>query len=161
MSLFSFFLLTLKQYQGKASYHSSLIQLQIKIVRVEMTTSVEVNPRLLANIRDEPKQMLQPISGYEHEPLLSLEKACQPLENILGNKLKQNIIIAKMNSTEPADGLTQDESASIHLYTMEWNQRENSLYAVLNQTLCAADRNKLRPWFKYLKLFLTAFFKLP
>jgi hypothetical protein len=126
-----------------------------------MAASIDVNHRLLANIRDEPKQMLKPIAGYEYEPLLPLEEACKPLEDILDHELKQNISIAKMNSTEPENGLTQNESASIHLYTMEWDVRENSLYMVLNRTLRLADRGKLRPWFKYLKLFLTAFFKLP
>ena len=126
-----------------------------------MATSKEINHRLVANIRDEPKQMLQPIAGYEREPLLPIEEACKPLEDILDHELKQNISIAKMNSTEPKNELTPDESAAIHLYTMEWDTRENSLYMVLNQTLRVADRTKLRPWFKYLKLFLTGFFKLP
>jgi hypothetical protein len=126
-----------------------------------MATSTNINPRLLASIRDEPQQMLKPISGYELEPLLSLEDACKPLEKILDQELKQNIIIAKMNSKKPQDGLTQDESASIHLYTIEWDIHENSLYMVLNKTLRLADRTKLRPWFRYLKLFLTGFFKLP
>jgi hypothetical protein len=126
-----------------------------------MAASKEINHRLVANIRDEPQQMLKPISGYDREPLVSIEKACEPLEDILDYELKQNIIIAKMNSTKPKNGLTSDEAASIHLYTMEWDERENSLYMVLNKTLRLADRTKLRPWFKYLKLFLTGFFKLP
>jgi hypothetical protein len=126
-----------------------------------MATPKEINHRLVANIRDEPEQMLKPISGYDREPLVSIEEACEPLEDILGNELQQNIFIAKTNSTKPKNGLTPDESASIHLYTMEWDERENSLYIVLNQTLRQADRMKLRPWFKYLKLFLTGFFKLP
>jgi hypothetical protein len=126
-----------------------------------MAASKEINHRLVANIRDEPEQMLKPISGYEREPLLSIEDACEPLENILDHELKRNIIIAKMNSEKPKNGLTIDESASIHLYTMEWDERENSLYMVLNKTLRLVDRTKLRPWFKYLKLFLTGFFKLP
>jgi hypothetical protein len=126
-----------------------------------MAISFDVNPRLRSNIRNEPKQMLQPISGYENEPLLSLEEACKPLEKILDKELQQNVMIAKMNSKEPEDGLTQDESASIHLYTMEWKISENSLYAVLNRTLRATDRRNLKPWFRYLKLFLTAFYKLP
>lgn len=126
-----------------------------------MAASKEINHRLIADIRDEPKQMLKPISGYEHEPLVSIEEACKPLEDVLDHELKQNITIAKMNSTEPEHGLTQDQFAAIHLYTMEWNERENSLYMVLNKTLRLADRGKLRPWFKYLKLFLTGFFRLP
>jgi hypothetical protein len=126
-----------------------------------MAASKEINHRLVANIGNEPTQMLKPISGYEREALLTIEEACKPLEDILDHELKQNISIAKMNSTEPKNGLTPDESAAIHLYTMEWDERENSLYMVLNQTLRLADRGKLRPWFKYLKLFLTGFFKLP
>jgi hypothetical protein len=129
--------------------------------RSTMAASVDVNPRLKERIQDEPKQLLQPIAGYENEPLLPLEEACKPLEKIMDKELPQNIIIAKMNSTEPENGLSQDESAAIHLYTMEWMVHDNSLYAMLNRNLRLADRAKLRPWFRYLKLFLTAFFKLP
>ncbi len=53
-----------------------------------MCASVDINHRLLANIRDEPKQMLKPIFGYECEPLLPLEEACKPLEDILDHELK-------------------------------------------------------------------------
>ena len=126
-----------------------------------MSFSFEVNPRLLVDIRHEPKQIIEPISGLEQEPLVSLEEACQSLENILGTELKLYITVAKANSKEPRNGLTQDESASIYLYTMGWNETENSLYAVLNQTLCSADNTKFQPWLKYLKLFFTALFKLP
>jgi hypothetical protein len=126
-----------------------------------MATSMQTNPRLMASVRDEPEQMLQPISGYEDEPLLSIEEVCKPLEKILNKELAQNMFIAKANSAKLKGKLTQDESASIHLYTMEWKKSENSLYAVLNQTLRMADRKKLQPWFRYLKLFLTAFFQLP
>jgi hypothetical protein len=44
-----------------------------------MATSFGVNPRLKEGIQDEPKQLLQPISGYEEEPLLSLEEACNKI----------------------------------------------------------------------------------
>ncbi|CAF0923755.1 unnamed protein product [Rotaria sp. Silwood1] len=126
-----------------------------------MTASKPINRRLVSNIRDEPEQMLKPIAGYELEPLLSLEEACKPLKNILDHELQQNISVAKMNSKEPKHGLKPDESAAIHLYTMEWDVRENSLYMILNQTLRSADRTQLRPWFRYLKLFLTGLYKLP
>ncbi|CAF4274500.1 unnamed protein product, partial [Rotaria sordida] len=123
-----------------------------------------INCRYLSGISDEPKQLLEPISGYAHEPLLSLEEACEPLLNIV-SRLPVHIWIAKQNSQNPADGLTQDESAAIHLYTMGWdssiNESSVSLYVHLNQTLKGIDRTKLRPWFRYLKLFLTALAKLP
>ncbi|CAF1495748.1 unnamed protein product [Rotaria sordida] len=126
-----------------------------------MATSNRINPRLLANIQDESGQMLKPISQYAKEPLVSLEEACRPLKDIIDEELEQNIQIAKINSGSPPDGLTQDESAAIHLYTMEWNVTEKSLYAILNRRLREADRQKLVPWHKYMKLLLTAFFKLP
>ncbi|CAF1250620.1 unnamed protein product [Rotaria magnacalcarata] len=48
---------------------------------------------------------------------------------------------------------------------MEWdrvdNRAEVSLYQHLNRTLRQPDRSELRPWFDYLKLFLTALAKLP
>ena len=48
---------------------------------------------------------------------------------------------------------------------MEWDGTDDepraSLYAHLNRTLKLIDRTKLRPWFRYLKLFLTALAKLP
>jgi hypothetical protein len=54
-----------------------------------------------------------------------------------------------------------DESAAIRLYTIEWNEPHQSLYSMLNHTLKKADRENLRPYFKYLKLLLTALAKLP
>lgn len=89
-----------------------------------MAHSKSINHRLVSNVRDEPKQMLKSIAGYEREPLLSLEEACKPLENILDYELQQSIIIAKENSKNPKHGLTPDESAAIHLFTMEWDERD-------------------------------------
>jgi hypothetical protein len=123
-----------------------------------------INPRYLSGISDEPKQILQPISGYARQPLLPLEEACEPLIPMIP-RLEAYIWVAKENSKNPADGLTQDESAAIRLYTMEWNvsvdEPRSSLYSQLNHTLKQSDRTKLRPWFRYLKLFLTALAKIP
>ena len=126
-----------------------------------MAMSNNINQRYISSVRDEPKKMLLPISGYEQEIVKSLDDACEPIKHLFDDQLKDYITIAKMNSISPNDGLTSDESASIHLYTVEWNVHENSLYMLLNNTLRVADRNKLRPWFKYLKLVLTAYHKLP
>ena len=126
-----------------------------------MATSTPVNHRLVANFQDEPKQMLLAIKQYAKEPLVSLREACEPLRDIVDEDLSQNIEVALMNSREGENGLTKEESAALHLYTMEWDVSERSLYAVLNRTLRAVDRKGLIPWHKYLKLLLTAFFKLP
>lgn len=108
---------------------------------------------------DEPLQMLNPIKGFEKKPLVSLKDSVRPI-TYLFNSIEQYIWISKENCKYPADGLTQDESASIHLYTMEF-QPGPSLYRVLNRTLRSRDRGALTPWFLYLRLFLTALNKLP
>lgn len=123
-----------------------------------------IDRRYLQSFRDEPQQLLEPIFGYADEPLLSLEEACEPLLSIFP-RLPKHIQIAKRKSKKPADGLTQDESAAIRLYTMEWDAAPDELYpsfySYLNQILRSVDRTELRPWFRYLKLFLTALAKLP
>ena len=96
-----------------------------------MATSANINRRFIESVRDEPKKMLLPISGYEKVTVKSLDDACEPIKNLFDQKLKQYTTIAKMNSTDPEDGLSPDESASIHLYTLEWDVHDNSfIYGV-------------------------------
>lgn len=99
--------------------------------------------------------------GYAEEPLLPLSEACAPLTDIILN-LSFYVQMA-LNGTPgvPPDGLTIDESASIRLYTIEWDGPHLSLYSMLNRTLNSANHEHLQPYFKYLKLFLTALAKLP
>ena len=106
------------------------------------------------------KRMLAPIEGYEKVPLVSLDEAVQPLISIVP-RVQRNIFIVKKNCQEPEDGLTIDESASIMLYTYESEPHEDSLYVILNTTLRSEQRQKLKPWFSYLRLVLTALARLP
>ncbi|CAF1483272.1 unnamed protein product, partial [Rotaria sordida] len=103
---------------------------------------------------------LLPITGYQDCPEVSLDIALLPVAHLLNN-IKEKIAVARQNCTCPKDGLNQDQSAAIHLYTMEWYPLEKCLYIVLNGTLRSKDRNLLIPWFSYLKLLLTALWKLP
>ncbi|CAF1090304.1 unnamed protein product [Adineta steineri] len=107
-----------------------------------------------------PKRMLAPIEGYENKPLVSLEDAVKPLVDIVP-KIERNVRIVKQNCQEPEDGLTSDESASIMLYTYESMPQEDSLYVILNAALRSEQRQKLIPWFLYLRLVLTALARLP
>jgi hypothetical protein len=113
-----------------------------------------------ADFGDLPKRMLGPIEGYERKPLVSLEEAVELLIDIVP-KVQRNVYIVKQNCQEPKDGLTPDQSASIMLYTFESEPQEDSLYAILNDTLRSEQRQKLRPWFLYLRLILTALAHLP
>jgi hypothetical protein len=102
-----------------------------------------------------------PIVEYAKEPLLSLTEACAPLNNIVLNLSTYVQLALNETSQVPPDGLTFDESAAIRLYTIEWEEPHASLYSMLNSTLKKSSRDALRPYFKYLKLLLTALVKLP
>jgi hypothetical protein len=123
----------------------------------------EVNKQRIIRIADvaqESLEMLLPIGGYEEMPLVSIEEAVEKLIHILP-RVQTYAHVAKEKCTNPADNLTQDESASIMLYTMGWEPSNKCLYFVLNATLRAKDRGKLKPWFLYLRLLFNALFRLP
>ncbi|CAF0947859.1 unnamed protein product [Adineta steineri] len=102
-----------------------------------------------------------PFRGYAKMPLVSLMEAVTPLISILP-KIQTYARMAKQRCDSiPPDDLTQDESASIMLYSLEWEPHDECLYFNLNATLRTEDRQKLKPWFSYLKLILTALKKLP
>jgi len=109
----------------------------------------------------EPRRMLMPIQGYEKKPLVTLEEAIEPITQYVPD-VERMAHVAKMNCSDPpADNLSLDESASIMLYSMEWEPQEECLYHVLNGTLRSENRKILTPWFLFLKLILTAFARLP
>jgi hypothetical protein len=109
---------------------------------------------------DEPTKTLTPIKGYEKKDLVSLEKAVNEIEPSV-HDLNSMVWTAMRNSRNPPDNLTPDESASIHLYTLEWPQNNQSICYLLNEKLRSEKRHDLKTWFSYLKLFLTALHKLP
>ncbi|CAF3905161.1 unnamed protein product [Rotaria sp. Silwood1] len=114
-----------------------------------------------ADVVEEPLEFLSPIGGYEKVELVPLEKAVEPLVPLLPT-VQSHAYVAKQRCKKPADKLTQDESASIMLYTMSWEPLDECLYVVLNNTLRAPDRQqKLKPWYLFLRLFLNALFRLP
>ncbi|CAF4170637.1 unnamed protein product, partial [Rotaria sordida] len=120
----------------------------------------EINSVIMNDVNDFKKSS-NPILGYVDEPLLPLVKACAPLNDILHDLSKYVQLALNETPEEPLDNLTIDESAAIRLYTIEWNAPHRSLYSMLNHTLKTGTREDVRPYFKYLKLFLTAVIKLP
>ncbi|CAF0872879.1 unnamed protein product [Adineta steineri] len=110
---------------------------------------------------DSTKKMSMPLEGYEKEALVTLEQAVQSIVHLFNDDIHRYVYIAKQNTCKANDILTPDESAAIHLYSMQWTPVIDSLYIHLNRALRAVNRQALTPWFSYLKLFLTALYKLP
>ena len=129
--------------------------------RVVDSTTVEPSVTIVDSTSIDTETDLPPIVEYAEEPLLPLAEACAPLVSIIENLTPYIEQALKDTPQVPSDGLTVDESASIRLYTIEWEAPYQSLYLMLNSALESVDRNDLRPYFKYLKLLLTALTRLP
>ncbi|CAF2171307.1 unnamed protein product [Rotaria magnacalcarata] len=114
-----------------------------------------------SDIADEPCKMLLPIEGYANQPLVTLEEAVEPIVEYVPD-VRRRVYFAKMKCAELSSGkLSIDEAASIALYSMEWKPQKECLYYVFNQTLRSENREKLKPWFLFLKLILTALAQIP
>ncbi|CAF1002634.1 unnamed protein product [Adineta steineri] len=108
---------------------------------------------------DVSSKRLPAVYGYHSQKLVSLEQALELIVPQI-DQLARYIKTAKKYCLYPSEhNLTRDESASIYIYTMEWD--ESSLYRVLNKALRDENRQGLKIWFPYLKLFDTALDKLP
>ncbi len=90
----------------------------------------------LSDLTSEPKRMLPTIKGYENQPVLSPEKAIEPLISLVPD--------IKQNCENPADDLTPDGSDSIMLYELEWEPPEFSFYFVLNSTLRSQKLTRIK-----------------
>jgi hypothetical protein len=102
---------------------------------------------------------LPPVYGYRSAKVVSLEKALEPIVSQI-DELPYYIKVAKKYCHYPSEhGLSKDQSAAVYIYTMEFG--DTSLYRVLNKTLRSENRQALKIWFPYLKLFDTALDLLP
>lgn len=128
--------------------------------RILENTSIEQH-LVIKNIVTDIEPHLTPIIEYANEPMLPLFKACDPLTDIVHNISFYVQLALKETPEQPPDGLTIDESAAVRLYTIEWQRPHRGLYSMLNHTLKYDNREKLRPYFKYLKLFLSGLVKIP
>lgn len=115
---------------------------------------------LISGNATESAEVLTIIKGYTSEPLVSLETAVKPLISLLP-EIERHAYAAKKKCKAHADGLTQDQSASIMLYTMRWEPVNECLNTILTKTLQSKDSEKVKPWFSYLKLLFTALSRLP
>ena len=62
--------------------------------------------------------------------------------------------------SDPSCPLAKNELSAVIFYTMDFSVREQSPYFVMNAALRNEDRNQLKPFIKYLWLFMHAFKKV-
>lgn len=99
------------------------------------------------------------IAEFEKQPLVSLEEALAPFHGKIKN-LSTKIKYAKDNCNPTTkDHLTRDESAAIYIYSHGTDK--NSIYTNLKHALDSNDRERIRPWYKYLKLLYAGVKKCP
>ncbi|CAF3652467.1 unnamed protein product [Rotaria sp. Silwood1] len=96
-----------------------------------------------------------PIYGYQHLSVMTLEQAVEKLVPSVSN-LIDYVAQAKQYCNRNSSLITWDESAAIYLYSMQ-----TDFFSMLNKALRNGKRHVLKPWFAFLKLFLTALEKLP
>ncbi|CAF1123806.1 unnamed protein product [Adineta ricciae] len=112
--------------------------------------------RFVSTKSSDLKQMnLNPIYSYQHLRVRRLEEAVEGLDRWVPG-LMTYVKKAKEDCNRSSSLLTHDESAAIYLYSMPI-----PFFSTLNATLRNKNRDALKPWFGYLKLFITALEKLP
>jgi hypothetical protein len=100
-----------------------------------------------------------PITDFEHTPLVTFEESIKPIAHFF-DEIEIKTLMTQRGMTNLPDGLSIDESRSIHLYTMSFDS-DLSLSQVLNKALRDEDHQSLKPWYPFLKLFLTGLSELP
>ncbi len=72
------------------------------------------------DLGDEPVDcLLSTIQGYENKSLLSLIETVKAISSFF-YEIEDYVDVALHNCHNPPDGLTKEESASIHLYMMQF-----------------------------------------
>ena len=125
------------------------------------SSNTEIVNHRVTDLKSEPRRILPPIEGFENESLVSLEEAVEPLEKIVPAVTQMVWTVKDECSRRSPTHLTLDQRAAIMLYTLEWTTHDKSFYFIFNQTLRSINRQQLKPWFRYLKLFIIALLRLP
>lgn len=102
------------------------------------------------------------IDEYKKEEIVSLQRSVAQVSFYV-KSLDKYVRIAELNCNKSGKyGLTNDESAAIYLYTIQWDEgTDESFYFLLNRTLRLGNDRQMKLWFPYLKLFSTGINKLP
>lgn len=112
----------------------------------------------LQSASEEKMEELPSIEGVMSLPVPTFADAAAPVTKVhpsLSSFVQRSLSFAKKLEARDGAELTDDEVAALYLYTTE-----SPLYRQLNASLRDRDRAKVRPYFGYLRLFLSALSKL-
>jgi len=113
----------------------------------------------LQGVGDEKMEELPAIAGVMAAPLMGFGDAVGPVAKLIPNLehfVQRSHEFARKTAGSPAaQGLGEHEIAALYLYTTE-----SRFYRELNATLRNPNRDKVTPYFAYLRLFFSALSKL-
>jgi hypothetical protein len=117
------------------------------------------------DVNNEPDVILPPLPSVVSTTqtttlILSLIDAVKSIQQLINN-LSTKVSYSLASCENPKEGLSQQESAALHLYSLQWPKGQHSLYSMFNRALRDEDRTKLVPFQNYYNLFMSALKKLP
>jgi uracil DNA glycosylase len=107
----------------------------------------------LQSVKDEVKEDLPAIEGVLATPLMGFADAVGPVVKLFASLdfyVKRSREFAQKHAGKP-NGPTEDEVAALYLYTTE-----SCFYRELNAALRHPLRDRVKPYFAYLRLFFSA-----
>lgn len=112
------------------------------------------------DVNKEPDKPLPPLQKFTSQPPLKLEDAVRSLQKFIED-LEKYVKLSLDQCRYPKDDLSQNESAALYLYSLQWPKEKVSFYTMFNRALRNEDRTKLVPYSSYLQLFMITLEKLP
>jgi hypothetical protein len=113
------------------------------------------------DINKEPDIVLSPLPTIAPTTrILSLRESVKNIQHLVSD-LEKRVSYSLAQCKHPTDDLSQDESAALYLYSLQWPEGQHSHYSLFNRALRNEDRTKLIPFHNYYNLFMSALNKLP
>jgi uracil DNA glycosylase len=112
----------------------------------------------LQGVKDEGKEELPAIAGVLATPLMNFADAVRPVIQLLPGldpHVRRSSEFAQKKTGSATGDLSEHEMAALFLYTTE-----SRFYRAMNASLRDANRSRIKPYFGYLRLFLSALSKL-
>ena len=130
------------------------------MIIAEKNSGVRKDGQRYTDVAAEPNKVLPPLEKFANKCTIGLLDAIKTAEKFVDDLSRYTI--SSLNKCKfPKDGLTQNESAALYLYSLQWPVGKHSFYTLFNRALRHEDRTKLIPYHNYLHLFMTALGKLP